>query len=138
MTRLAENQVSGNGHDVDASGAADRDQPQMARLPWYPRDFASATRGWPVTARGVYRELLDTQWDMASLPADPRELRALIGATPNEWKAWVLIEPKFPIGADGRRRNRRLERHRQKAIELLERQRAGAASTNMKLHGGRQ
>ena len=113
--------------------------PQMARMPWYPRDFSSSTRGWSVTAKGAYRELLDVQWDMDSLPTDSCQLRALIGATLAEWrKAWPRIEAKFPIGDDGRRRNSRLEQHRRKAIELLERQRAGAATTNAKLHGLRQ
>jgi len=105
--------------------------PQMARMPWYPRDFASATHGWPLIARGAYRELLDSQWDMGSLSADQLDLRALVGCTPAEWRiAWPLIEPKFPIDADGRRRNPRLESHRAKALQTLLRQRDGAAATN--------
>jgi len=88
-------------------------------MPWYTGDFMTATRGWPVTAKGVYRELLDCQWDRGALPADPRELRQLIGATPSEWKWWEkLIELKFPAGADGQRRNARLEQHRQHALHV--------------------
>lgn len=60
--------------------------PPFHRMPWYPRDFASATRTWPLVARGAFRELLDAQWDMGGsqaglLPADPEELRELARAT---------------------------------------------------------
>lgn len=65
-------------------------------LPWFCGDFIASTRGWSVTAGGAYRELLDVQWSMGSLPADQKELRAMIGATPAEWRtAWPLVEPKF-------------------------------------------
>src|ERR1019366_631615 len=85
---------------------------RLPYLPWYCGDFMSSTRGWSVTARGVYRELLDSSWDVGGLPADPKTLRALIRATPAEWeKSWPLVEPKFPIGTDGLRRNARLEKH---------------------------
>ena len=116
-------------------GSADTNRaPQMAKMPWYPRDFASATRGWPLVARGAYRELLDAQWDMGSLPEDSRELRLIVAATPKEWGVcWRLIESKVPVFPDGRRRNPRLEAHRVKAVELITKQRKGAASTNEKL-----
>jgi uncharacterized protein YdaU (DUF1376 family) len=88
-------------------------------LPWFCGDFMTATRGWSVTARGVYRELLDAQWDAGGLTADPKALRDLIRATPGEWRAaWSLVEPKFPVGPDGLRRNPRLEVHRQKALQI--------------------
>ena len=88
-------------------------------LPWFPGDFMTATRGWSVTARGVYRELLDAQWDMGALPSDPDELRGLINATPTEWGlGWKKCELKFPVGEDGQRRNGRLEMHRIKAEQL--------------------
>ncbi|MDP8986288.1 MAG: YdaU family protein [Pseudomonadota bacterium] len=107
-------------------------------LPWYPGRFLSSTRGWPVTARGVYRELLDCQWEMASLPPKPLELQRLIGATNAEWKYWaLLIEPKFPLDNDGRRRNRQLEQHRARSVGLRERNRAGAAKTNAKRYGNK-
>jgi len=100
--------------------------PQFAKMPWYPRDFASATRGWPLVARGVYRELLDGQWDLDGLLPDNEEvLRAMAGATPAEWKiAWPYVGPKFPI-VPGGRRNARLEEHREL---LLRNYRSRAAS----------
>ncbi len=117
---------------IDPAGIGGADcVPQMPRMPWYPRDFASATRGWPLVARGAYRELLDCQWDMASLPENPQDLRAIAAASPKEWTAaWPFIESKFPIGIDGRRRNPRLEAHRVEAVRLHRQRQAGAAATN--------
>ena len=91
---------------------------QLPMLPWFPRDFMAATRGWPLVARAIYRELLDAQWDLGGLSADAEELRLLIGASAGEWKHWARVEPKFPIGSDGQRRNLRLEEHRARSAEL--------------------
>jgi uncharacterized protein YdaU (DUF1376 family) len=88
----------------------------MPMLPWYPRDFRSSTLGWPMVAKGIYRELLDCQWDMGSLPMDTERLRTIVGATAAEWsEAWPLIESKFTV-VEGRRQNLRLEAHRAKSI----------------------
>lgn len=103
----------------------------LAMMPWFPGDFMRSTRGWSVTAKGVYRELLDAQWDMGNLPGDIEELCALIGATAGEWsKGWGKCESKFPLCGDGVRRNERLESHRAKSADLTERRQKGAAITN--------
>ena len=107
--------------------------PQMARLPWYPRDFASSTQGWPLISRAVYRELLDASWDIGPLPADAEILRRIVGALPTEWDAaWPLVSAKFETGSDGKLRNARLEEHRAKAFTLWQRHSAGARTTNAK------
>jgi uncharacterized protein YdaU (DUF1376 family) len=112
------------------------DTPQFPWMKWFPRDFMSSTRGWPLTARGVYRELIDCAWDMGSLPAEPKELAALIGATTDEWRvAWHYVETKFPLGDDGRRRNARLESHRQKALDEHQARQRGARNANAKRWG---
>jgi uncharacterized protein YdaU (DUF1376 family) len=104
----------------------------LAMMPWFPSDFLAATRGWSVTATGVYRALLDAQWELGALPEDPSELRALIHATPKEWAdGWKRCESKFPIVA-GARQNQRLEEHRVKALQLQDRRRRGAIATNAK------
>lgn len=116
---------------INPNGGGSDQALQLAKMPWYPRDFASATRGWPLTARGLYRELLDAQWDMQRLPEEPSRLRSIAGATPAEWKAaWTWVEPKFPIVSDGYRQNMRLEAHRVKAAKIRRQQQAGAAATN--------
>jgi uncharacterized protein YdaU (DUF1376 family) len=97
-------------------------------LAWYTRDFATSTRGWTLLEKGAYREALDIQWEAESLPSEPDEIRQLIGATRIEWRRlWPnRLEVKFPIDADGRRRNRRLEQVRADARRLrLERAAAG-------------
>lgn len=105
-------------------------------MPWYPARFLSATRGWPLVARAIYRELLDAQWELGGLPAEPSELRQMIGATAAEWKYWrQLVERKFPIGSEGLRRNPTLEEHRAKSLTIRERNRAGATKTNAKRWG---
>jgi uncharacterized protein YdaU (DUF1376 family) len=107
-------------------------------LPWFPAAFMSSTRGWTVTARGIYRELLDCQWEMGSLPANTAALQRLIQATAKEWRSWsVVLERKFPVGPDGLRRNLTLEKHRSKSLELNARHRRGAEATNAKRWGSR-
>jgi len=119
---------------VPGANGAERPLRPLSYLPFFCGDWLSSTRGWPVTARGIYFELLITAWDQGSLPADPKALRVLIGATPSEWRFWSShVEAKFPIGADGRRRNRRLEQHRVKSLHISELRReigrrGGAAS----------
>ena len=110
--------------------------PQMARMPWFPRDFASSTQGWPLISRAVYRELLDASWDIGLLPADSEILRRIVGASTTEWDAaWPLVETKFEVDSDGNLCNARLEKHRAKAFELWERRSAGAQKTNSKRWG---
>ena len=117
-------------------------KPQFARMPWYPRDFASSTQFWPLSARAIYRELLDAQWNAGSLepgilPDDEDQLRQCARATPAEWKAgWPHVEPKFPK-VQGGRQNPRLEQHRQDAVKEYLSRRRGATETNRKLgrHG---
>jgi uncharacterized protein YdaU (DUF1376 family) len=117
--------------------------PQFAMMPWFPRDFASATVLWPLVARGAYRELLDLQWNLSSvsqagiLPDDPEALRSAIRASLTEWKiAWPLIEPKFPL-VDGGRLNARLEQHRQEAVRKYLARQKGANMTNRKRFGAK-
>jgi uncharacterized protein YdaU (DUF1376 family) len=116
--------------------------PPFPRMPWYPRDFASSTRGWPLVARGVYRELLDCQWDaggsgVGTLPDDEEHLQRLAGATAGEWRvAWPYIKLKLPK-VKGGRRNGRLEHHRAVAVREFEARRRGAAATNLKRYGDR-
>jgi uncharacterized protein YdaU (DUF1376 family) len=112
--------------------------PGFPWLKWYPRDFASSTRGWPLVARAVYRELLDAQWDLGGaqpgvLPDDPEQLRELARASEAEWKtAWRFVSRKFPRLEEGGRQNARLEEHRQAAVREFEGKSRGAAKTNAK------
>jgi uncharacterized protein YdaU (DUF1376 family) len=105
------------------------DNVRLVYLPWFPRDFYASTRGWPLIARGIYRELLDLQFEQKSIDFSPENLRKAIGASRKEWQiAWPLIEPKFPQGADGRRRNRRLDQHLTTSLEKAEKSKARATT----------
>ena len=114
--------------------------PPFHRMPWYPRDFASATRGWPMVARGLYHALLEAQWDVGgatvgTLPDDEKQLQRIAAATPAEWRqAWPYCEPKFPK-VEGGRRNARLEHHRAVAIAEYLARRRGVMKTNAKRWG---
>lgn len=105
----------------------------FALLPWFPASFCSSTRGWPLTARGIYRELLDSQWEIGGLPVEPRELQQLIRATNAEWKYWPKVEPKFPTCSDGLRWNAKLERMREHSID---RSKKAAASARQRWNKG--
>lgn len=108
----------------------------MLMLPWFPRDFMASTRGWPIVAKGIFRELLDAQWDLCVLPADLHELQRLIGATDDEWTVgWARCAVKFTT-VDGGLQNLRLEQHRVKSEKLRD-SRAAAADRTNKMRGQR-
>lgn len=84
---------------------------------WYPRDwFASESfHLLSLDAQGAYRNLLDHAWEKDGLPADPRVLQKLAGASPAQWKhIWPALEHLFQAGDDGRLRNPRQEVERTK------------------------
>lgn len=109
---------------------------QNLHLPWWPRDFLASTRGWSVTAKGVYRECLDAQWDLGDLPASAADLQALIGATDAEWAgSWSKVEPKLPLTTWGTRRNPRLELHREEVLALLNARSVAGQAGNAKRWG---
>lgn len=93
---------------------ADKERVDMF-LPLFCRDFLMSTIGWSAAQRGHYLTLLMVQWDAGFLPSDVDALeRISCGVS----EAWNLLEDKFPVGKDGLRRNRRLEEHRETAVEI--------------------
>lgn len=62
--------------------------------------------------RGMFWMLCFNQWHEDGLPDDLRALRVLAMEEDDEVfsAAWVTLEPLFPPGSDGLRRNPRLER----------------------------
>jgi uncharacterized protein YdaU (DUF1376 family) len=95
-------------------------------MPLYVRDFLTSTIGWTACERGHYLTLLMLQWDRDGLPA---ELDALDRLSPGVGDVWAMLQDKFPIEADGQRRNSRLEDHRDRAVELRrKRSQAGKAA----------
>lgn len=100
-------------------------------MPWFPRDFLAATLGWSLLERGLYRALLDAQWEQGSLPCDKPALIRIAQATEDEFDtAWPRVKEKFHRRKDGTIVNKKLEKHRQLAIkkhdERVKTGRAGA------------
>ena len=102
-------------------------------MPLYVRDYLTSTIGWTAEERGHYTTLLFLQWDRFGLPADLAGLERL---SPGVGNVWALLEPKFPVDTDGQRRNRRLEEHREKALELRRRRSEAAERANRARWGG--
>jgi uncharacterized protein YdaU (DUF1376 family) len=57
----------------------------LPMMPWFPRDYLSATRLMTLAQRGAYTDLLFYQWELGPLPSDPDQLARLVGATPEEF-----------------------------------------------------
>lgn len=101
-------------------------------MPFWGTDFMASTLGWSASERGAYMILLWAAWEGDGLPAEPERLFRL---DPDIRPAWHLLEDKFPVAADGRRRNQRQERERNEMREQGRRnadkaQRAAAARWN--------
>lgn len=91
------------------------DSDVSAFMPLYGRDFFLSTAGWPAEAVGAYIRLMLVSWEQGGLPSAVEELDAI---SPGAAKHWARLEPKWPEGSDGLRRNARLEAERRKAIAL--------------------
>ncbi len=94
------------------SVAKDGNGTAKGRAPWMPfwgTDFMAATLGWSASERGAYMILLWAAWEGDGLPSDPERLFRL---DPDIRSAWHLLEDKFPVYGDGKRRNPRQERER--------------------------
>jgi len=106
------------------------------KLPWFPfyaNAWLGSTQGMPWKVKGAYMDLLTTCWNLDGLEPDliqichqiglerPRQLRQL----------WPHLEAKFPIAADGKRRNPKLEEIRQ---QQQERQRLGRRAAHARWH----
>lgn len=104
-------------------------------MPLFCRDFLASTIGWTAEEIGHYTKLLMLQWDRgdAGLPEDLPGLERL---SPGVSACWGLIGPKFPVGADGQRRNRRLEEHRADAVERRRRKSEAGKMGNRARWGG--
>lgn len=109
---------------------SEHDTTPIGWYPWYPRDFATsiAVRSMSLVARGIYRELLDIQWEHGCL-TDVERLLNIIQATPEQWQEFApYLHECFPNG-----RNERLHLLREDAKERKELKRqAGKKSGEMR------
>jgi hypothetical protein len=103
---------------------------------WYPRDFlaSSTVRRMSITAQGMYRCLLDLQWEDGFVPVDYAEACFIIRANEQEAESFrPFFEKCFPNGI-----NRRMAEIRQQAIDDREQQiRAGKKSAEARMKSGK-
>lgn len=93
---------------------------QSPAYQWYVKEWRSsrAVQRMSFSERGVYREMLDEQWENLSLPDDANEVAHIIACTPAQEAeviaAWPAVRRKFASmeGSPGRIRNLSLERFR--------------------------
>lgn len=109
--------------DFDCQPESNMSDESLAMMPWFPRDFRSATQHWPPEARAVYRELLDLQWDIGYVPDDPKTIRKTCGFSLKWWRVWEPFWDEKFIVKDGKRINPTLEKHRVKSMILREKRR---------------
>ena len=84
-------------------------------MPLYVSDYLVATWGWPAEAVGHYTRMLCYQWDRGGLPSEFSSWESL---STGICKYESLLLPKFPLGSDGLRYNKRCEEEKNKASAL--------------------
>jgi len=79
-----------------------KDETPLGWYPWFPRDFTTSivVRSMSFTARAIYRELLDIQWEHGCLTSVERMLN-IIGATSQQWTEFApYMDELFPNGVN--------------------------------------
>jgi len=97
---------------------------KLAWYKWYPHDFQTdeKARVMTPTERGIYRDLLDSQWIEGSLPGEREKLVRLVqNCTKQEFdKAWPAVKECFEEMGEGRIGNRRLRELRDQVDKVRE------------------
>jgi hypothetical protein len=88
-------------------------------LPWFPffaNDWLASTAEMPLRVKGAYIDLLTTCWNLDGLEPDWNQIGTHFGPKRARQlrRIWPLLETKFPIAPDGKRRNPKLEGIREK------------------------
>jgi uncharacterized protein YdaU (DUF1376 family) len=86
---------------------------------FYADDFYAGAAELSQAETGAYIRLLCRQWSIGSIPSAVEKMERIAGGP-----VTADVLEKFPVGADGQRRNQRLEHERQKQADYREMQRA--------------
>ena len=89
----------------------------LAFLKFFGSDFLNSTAHWKMEERGIYITLLWYAWVNDGLPVEVDQLDRMAYGTKS---CWPTIASKFPVAADGKRRNPRMERDRITLLAQLE------------------
>lgn len=99
---------------------------------WFPRDFlaSSVVRRMSMTAQGIYRALLDLQWEDGSVPEDYADACLILKLTDAEADAFKPFYGQcFPNGI-----NPKLDEQRKLSIDYIEKQRSRVSKSGSKQH----
>jgi len=99
---------------------------------WFPRDFlaSSVVRRMSMTAQGIYRALLDLQWEDGSVPEDYADACLILKLTDAEADAFKPFYGQcFPNGI-----NPKLDEQRKLSIDYIEKQRSRITKSGSKQH----
>jgi hypothetical protein len=117
-------------NNIDAQASLETSTP-LGYYKWYPRDFiaSSTVRKMSLTAQGVYRALLDVQWEDGVVPSDYDEACLIIRANQQEAESFrPFFQKCFPDGL-----NAKLDEQRaQSILHILEQKRRGKAGAEKK------
>jgi uncharacterized protein YdaU (DUF1376 family) len=95
----------------------------LPMMPLFVSDWIAGTRHLSLSERGSLLDLLCWQWANGPLPSDEQRLARLLGCSKEEFrKMWAVISSEFKE-REGGLLNTRLEDHRAKALERLEKRR---------------
>lgn len=113
---------------------------RLESYPWFIPEWRTSARVGALTAvqKCVYRELIDYYWELGSLPSDEHVLFKWCRVSAREWRLGrSVIGIFFRLGTDGRLHSDDIDEKRNKKMELKEKQRLGAKSTNEKKNADR-
>lgn len=107
-------------------------QADLPMMPFWVKDWVSATLHWPAAERGAYISLLAFQWTNRVLPAHEEQLARITGLELADFrKVWQTLGPKFDSDERGLF-NKRLEQVRKEALRLRDARALGATLANQK------
>lgn len=104
----------------------------LPMMPFFVKDWMTATLHWPAAERGAYISLLAFQWVNRVLPADEGQLARITGLAQTEFvNVWQTLGSKFESDEHGLF-NERLEEIRAEALKLRDARAHGASLANQK------
>lgn len=102
---------------------------------FYPERWSQGTRHMSKVERCDYLDLLAFQWSNDGVPDDLAAVARILGYKKASQIPAAVLE-KFPLAADGKRRNARLETIREEQRRRITKRREGAAITNARRWSG--
>lgn len=109
---------------MSIESSADAPKRNLPYYSLYPKEFDAdeRIRSMDDAELGMFMRLLNHAWINDGLPEDPEMVRRIFRYSAEEFsQKWSVVSACFPVSGDGRRRNRRQEEERSKAIVKINR-----------------